>query len=1007
MRCPSCGHEPVSPGGRCAVCGFLAAGDSAEATAAFPPLRHPGAASVSSTTASSAPTGFTPPPAATAHQTSADGPLAAGQPFGSRYHIIRVLGAGGMGVVYHAWDGELGVAVALKVIRPEVLRDAGAAGEVERRFKRELVLARQVTHKHVVRIHDLGEVNGVKYLTMPFVEGEDLASVLKREGKLPVPRAIGIARQVASGLAAAHEVGVVHRDLKPENIMLEADGDALIMDFGISRSVSGTGTATQLGAVLGTLEYMAPEQAQGVAVDHRADIYSFGLVLYDMLVGRQRLAARDNNAMSEMMSRMQQPPAGVRAIDATIPEPLERIVMRCLAASPDARYQSTGELLKDLEALTPDGHLLQPAVAAPATRVSRPLVAVAAALIVALAGIAAWLATAGRAPADPGAPAEPVSVLIANFENRASDEQFDDGLIEQALAVGIEGASFVTVFPRRDALRAARALHPEKPMDEEVARLVSMSRGIDVVVAGAISYEAGKYRLALRMVDPRDARPKLEWNTLIASKDQVLNAVGQAAAKVRNALGDRADDRLTDAETFTAASIDAAHAYARAQELQWAGKPDEAIAQYQRAIELDPDLGRAYSGLAALYNNRGRRAEAQAYYDEALKKLDRMTEREKLRTRGAYHLFTRNSQAAINALTELVTKYPADTAGLTNLAVAYFYRREMARALTEGEKPVKIYPEDVVSRTNLALFAMYAGDFERAEREAAKVLELSKGNAFKGYVAQALSHLARGNTARAREIYEQLAGVSDVGRSYSADGLADVALYEGRLTDAERILTEGIDADEAKNATDAAARKRIVLAETRLARGDRAAAVATAAAAQTQSADASVQFRAARLFAVTGQADRAKPIAEALGSRLTTDPQIYARLIEGEIALAQGRPRDGALAFTAAQELADTWLGRFALGRALLQLNDREALHQALEHFEACLRRSGEATAVFLDDIPSYHYLPPVHYHVGLAQAAIGNAAAAAQAFGKFVELKEGGDEQGLVADARRRLSAR
>src|SRR5690349_21562386 len=149
--------------------------------------------------------------------------LSIGQAFGNRYHIIRTLGAGGMGVVYQAWDAELGVAGALKVIRPEVLLDPGSAGEVERRFKREQVLARQVTHKHVVRINNLGHLNGIKYLTMPFIEGENLADVLKRDGKVPVPRAIAIAKQIASGLAAAHEVGVVHRDLKPENIMIAAD----------------------------------------------------------------------------------------------------------------------------------------------------------------------------------------------------------------------------------------------------------------------------------------------------------------------------------------------------------------------------------------------------------------------------------------------------------------------------------------------------------------------------------------------------------------------------------------------------------------------------------------------------------------------------------------------------------------------------------------------------------------------------------------------------------------
>src|SRR5207249_4865287 len=170
------------------------------------------------------------------------GPLNVGQIFGTRYHIIKLLGVGGMGAVYQAWDNELAVAVAIKVIRPEVMADPTAAADIERRFKRELLLARQVTHKNVVRIHDLGEINGIKYITMPYVDGADLSTVLKREGKLPVPRALRIARSVVAGLVEAHKAGVVHRDLKPANIMISVEDEAMIMDFGIARS-TGSPTA--------------------------------------------------------------------------------------------------------------------------------------------------------------------------------------------------------------------------------------------------------------------------------------------------------------------------------------------------------------------------------------------------------------------------------------------------------------------------------------------------------------------------------------------------------------------------------------------------------------------------------------------------------------------------------------------------------------------------------------------------------------------------------------------
>ena len=161
-----------------------------------------------------------------------------GQTVGARYHVIRLLGIGGMGAVYHAWDAELGVAVALKVIRTDVSGDPDATAAIERQFKQELLLARQVTHKHVVRIHDLGDIDGVKYITMPYVQGADMATVLKQAGKLPIPRTLKYLRQIVDGLVAAHDAGVVHRDLKPANIMIDEEDQALIMDFGIARSSS-------------------------------------------------------------------------------------------------------------------------------------------------------------------------------------------------------------------------------------------------------------------------------------------------------------------------------------------------------------------------------------------------------------------------------------------------------------------------------------------------------------------------------------------------------------------------------------------------------------------------------------------------------------------------------------------------------------------------------------------------------------------------------------------------
>src|SRR4051795_2892420 len=229
MACPKCGVESPAYGGRCVSCNAPIADASKWAIAA---TMTPVPRSALETRA-----GTSTPRAIS--EVAPKLPLQPGAAFGTRYRILRVLGAGGMGVVYQAWDDALGVAVALKVIRPEVLEDPYAARDVERRFKRELVLARQVTHKNVVRIHDLGEINGIKYITMPYVEGSDLATTLRHAGQLTPSRALRIARGIVAGLVAAHKAGVVHRDLKPANIMIDSDGEAVIMDFGIARSTSG------------------------------------------------------------------------------------------------------------------------------------------------------------------------------------------------------------------------------------------------------------------------------------------------------------------------------------------------------------------------------------------------------------------------------------------------------------------------------------------------------------------------------------------------------------------------------------------------------------------------------------------------------------------------------------------------------------------------------------------------------------------------------------------------
>jgi eukaryotic-like serine/threonine-protein kinase len=944
-----------------------------------------------------------------------DGPFHAGQQVGARYTILKLLGTGGMGAVYQAFDHELGVAVAIKVIRPAAQSDATAAKELEGRFKRELVLARQVTHKYVVRIHDLGEIDGIKYLTMPFVEGETLSAVMRKTGTLPVPRVIKIAQQVAQGLAAAHEKGVIHRDLKPENIMIEAAsddplpnaGDALIMDFGIARSVEGGATQTAAGSVIGTLEYMAPEQAQGRKCDQRCDQYSFGLMVYDMLLGRRRLASSEN-PMGELLGRITTPPPSPRSINPEIPEAVDRIVMRCLQVDPAARFATTQQLVEALDHLTPDGHVRSD-VHEIVTVKSRPAwqLAAAALIIVAVAGTAGWMVS-NRTEPGPTAAASgvraPISVLVSDFQNRTGDPVFD-GVVEQALSLGVEGASFITSFARRDALRAAAVIKPGSSLDEETARLVAQREGINVVLAGSIESRAPGYHIIARLLQPGgDGTPLSTVEIDAPSKPQLLETIGTLAGRMRAALGDTQVD--TDAprsnETFTAASLEAARAYAAAQGLKDAGRNADAMKQYSEAIRLDPDMGRAYSGLASVYQNVGRVAEALTAYEQALQRLDRMTERERFRTRGAYYLTAGKAEEALEEYSDLVKGYPGDTTALANLAFAYAQLRGFSRALETGRRAAEVYPTHVGRRNNVALYAMYAGQFEAAIAESDAARKLN--NEFvKAYVARGLAELALGRGGEAIKTFETLRGLSTEGAaSYALAGLADIALYEGRTKDATQLLTAGVAADAAAKNSTAMAKKHVALADAFLAQGDAGGAAREAQRAVSLDQTTPTLLTAGMVLARLGRSADAGKISDALASKVETDPQSYARLIRGELALAQRQPRVALDHAREAQKLADTWLGRVLLARIYLALG---MFPEATSEIDTAIRRAGEATAVALDDVPTFRYFPPLHYYKGLAQEGLKSPAAKAS-FETFAAIKSKGDETGaLVADARKRLS--
>jgi tetratricopeptide (TPR) repeat protein len=746
---------------------------------------------------------------------------------------------------------------------------------------------------------------------------------------------------------------------------------------------------------------MAPEQAQGKKVDGRTDLYALGLIMYDCLVGRGRLTASDN-PMSELMGRFTQPPRPPRELDAGIPEAVEAIVARLLAPDPEARFQNSAELQTALQGLTPDGVARLPGTGtgtgiAPAVPARRPIWHfAAAAVVIALAVAGGWLASTRSRPAADST-REPVSVLVAQFENRTGDAVFD-GVIDQAIGLGLEGASFITAYPQRDALRSAAAFKAGGRLDAETARLVAVRDGIKVVLSGSIAPAGGGYDINVVALDVPKGAEIARASEHVADKSAVLAAVGAIATTLRRELGDTTAGEK-GLETFTTTSLDAARAYVLGQELARAGRFNEAIVQYQEAVQRDPNFGRAYSGWATAAYFAGRPDEAEQQWKKALTLIERMTEREKYRTLGTYYLGPgNNDEQAVENYRKLVESYPSDGTGLNNLAVAYFRLLDFKRASEQGQRAVAVYPNIAGYRTNLALYAMYASDFPTAVGEAKKAIAISEGD--KSYLPLAIAALASGNIEEARAAYAGMAKASARGASIASMGRADLEMYQGRYDEARRELEAGAASDEAARLLAPRALKLVTLAEIASAVGDHAAASALVTQALALSSVEAVVVPAGRLLIAAGRDATAQ--ADLLERQIRKRGRAMAAVIRAEAALAAGRPVEAIDRLLAARTLADLWLVRFMLGRAYVQ-NGRYP--EAMAELEACETRIGEAADVFLDDWPTFRYAVPVKYWLGRAQQGVGLGEAANRNYQAYLDRRAAVTGDPLAADARKRIT--
>ena len=627
-----------------------------------------------------------------------------GDVLGGRYEIQKMLGMGGMGAVYKARDMEVERVVGLKVIRPDLAGNPAILA----RFKQELVLARQVTHKNIIRIYDLNEADGVKFITMEFIEGEDLRSILTRQGKLPPEEAVGIIQQVCAGLQSAHGEGVIHRDLKPSNIMRDPTGRVVIMDFGLARTMQGDGM-TQTGMMVGTMEYMSPEQAMGKELDARSDQFAVGLIFYEMLSGFIPFHAE--SAIASLVKRTQERAVPLVDVDSSIPPVLSNVVSKCLERDPDARFASLQQLIDELEVWqgkkSRSGHSALASYVPSGTPPKQfPLkwVAIGTAAVALVAGtyFAVHNRTrSGAAGTESQAVQGPVmSVAVLPFYNGSGDPNLNwtgftisDNLISEI--GGSTHLHMVSAGRLQDTLRDL-GFSPGPQLDSSTLKSVQDALGADTVVSGELVRAGDQFRINATVHDLKNGRD-IPLTTDLANVKDLASAMDKLAGQVREKLGATPDIlkelRANSGHVLTT-SITALQAYDEGLQLAQAGNNTQAVVQFEKATAEDPNFAMAYSKLADTYSTLryGEKAE----------------------------------QASRRAV-ELSENLPAQDRYLIQ-AIHARITNDTTKAIAAYENLTKLNPDDMDAQSALARLYDNTGNYDEAKKRLARVLAVDPKN---------------------------------------------------------------------------------------------------------------------------------------------------------------------------------------------------------------------------------------------------------------------------------------
>jgi len=668
MRCPRCQSDNAAETRFCGRCG-----------APLPAAAEPGRSS----------TQFLAPPPVRE--------LLPGETFAGRYQVVEDLGKGGMGRVYKVYDTEVKEKLALKLLNPEI---AGDERTIER-FRGELRLARTISHRNVCRMHDLGREGSTYFITMEYVSGEDLKSLIHRIGALPVGKAISLVRQICDGLEEAHRAGVVHRDLKPQNVMIDRDGNARIMDFGIARSVKGKGI-TGANVLIGTPEYMSPEQVDGKEAGPRSDLYSLGIVLFEMLTGR--LPFEGESVLSVAVKQKSEAPPDPRTLNPQVPEGLARIVLQCLEKSPEKRPSGAAELSAGLAGV---------ASALPTTATPLPLrksttsrsitvrlpsrkVWIPAALgLTALVALSLWLFL-------PRAASAKRTIAVMAFRNQTGDSAFDylQETIPNLLITSLEqsGRFRVTTWQElKDLLRQA-GKDAAATLDDEAGFEVCRRAGIETLAVGFYTKAGETFVTDVKVLEAATKRPLKTTQARGEGPASILKTqIDDLSRAIRRGRGlealkiEKAPPKIMD---VTTSSLEAYRAYLRGRDEIERFFGAEAKRSLEKAVTLDPEFAVAYLYLAKAHIELGDRKAQDEALEKALRFASRASEKERLYIEAAYAgAVKRDGQERRRILEELVAKYPGEKDAYHELGRSYGSAKLYPQALANFEKALALDPE--------------------------------------------------------------------------------------------------------------------------------------------------------------------------------------------------------------------------------------------------------------------------------------------------------------------------